>query len=125
MRSLRRRATIDAAVVDPNLADGEASSLIEALKRREIPCNLPSPGIGPGFTRALLTLGARDCRGLAIALKLVSRCSSCSEAPPTRGPGAVATPLARLGCSVPAPAPTSSAPRSNRKCLVLDGLAAS
>jgi hypothetical protein len=53
MRSLRCRATIDAAVVDPNLADGETSSLIEALNRREI----PSPGIGPGFTRTLLHLG--------------------------------------------------------------------
>ena len=31
------REPIDAAVVDPNLGDGEAASLIEALNRRDIP----------------------------------------------------------------------------------------
>jgi len=35
--SLLRREPIDAAVVDPNLGDGEAASLIEALNRRDIP----------------------------------------------------------------------------------------
>ena len=35
--SLLGREPIDAAVVDPNLGDGEAPSLIEALNRRDIP----------------------------------------------------------------------------------------
>ena len=42
---LLRREPIDAAVVDPNLGDGEAASLIEALNRRDIPFVIYPPSI--------------------------------------------------------------------------------
>ena len=43
--SLLGREPIDAAVVDPDLGDGEAASLIEALNQREIPFVIYPPSI--------------------------------------------------------------------------------
>ena len=122
--SLLGHEPIDAAIVDPNLGDGEAASLIAALNRRGVPiCDLPSVITGPGFVGAMLSMGV----GHRYSARHRSEADACPRADavpalmrPSRGPGAGPTPLARVACSVPAPARPSSAPRSNRRCLVVD-----
>ena len=92
--SLLGREPIDAAVVDPNLGDGEAASLIEALNRRDIPFrDLPSLVIGPGFVGAMLTMGVGDRRG-ALHRSEAHACPRTDAVPAlrrlSRGPGAEA-----------------------------------
>ena len=113
--SLLGREPIDAAVVDPNLGDGEAASLIEALNRRDIPFVIYPPSIiGPGFPSAMLTMGVGDRRGARHRSEADARLGADAVLVlkrPSRGPGAEPTPLAFLACSVPAPARRRLPPR--------------
>jgi hypothetical protein len=66
------REPIDAAVVDPNLGDGEAASLIEALNRREIPFVIYPPSISAQASPVPCSPWACGIvAALAIALKLM------------------------------------------------------
>ena len=126
--SLLGREPIDAAVVDPDLGDGEAASLIEALNQTRNPFrDLPALDLGPGFASAILTMGVGDRRGARRRSEADARLGADAVLVlkrPSRGPGAEPTPPAFLACSVPAPARPSSAPRPNRRCLVVDRSAA-
>ena len=65
------REPIDAAVVDPNLGDGEAASLIEALNRRDIPFVIYPPSSSTQASSAQCSPWACGIvAALAIALKL-------------------------------------------------------
>jgi CheY-like chemotaxis protein len=75
------REPIDAAVVDPNLGDGEAASLIEALNRRDIPFVI---SMGVRDRRGALHRSEADARLGADAVLVLKR--------PSRGPGAEPTP---------------------------------
>ena len=70
--SLLGREPIDAAVVDPNLGDGEAASLIEALNQREIPFVIYPPSISAQASPVPYSPWAWGIvAALAIALKLM------------------------------------------------------
>ena len=70
--SLLGREPIDAAVVDPNLGDGEAPSLIEALNRREIPFVIYPPSTSAQASSVPCSPWACGIvAALAIALKLM------------------------------------------------------
>jgi CheY-like chemotaxis protein len=66
------REPIDAAVVDPNLGDGEAASLIEALNRREIPFVIYPPSTSAQASPVPCSpWGCWIVAALAIALKVM------------------------------------------------------
>jgi CheY-like chemotaxis protein len=66
------REPIDAAVVDPNLGDGEAASLIEALNRRDIPFVIYPPSSSPQASPVPCSPWACGIvAALALALKLM------------------------------------------------------
>jgi CheY-like chemotaxis protein len=66
------REPIDAAVVDPNLGDGEAASLIEALNQREIPFVIYPPSISAQTSPVPYSPWACGIvAALAVALKLM------------------------------------------------------
>ena len=66
------REPIDAAVVDPNLGDGEAASLIEALNRRDIPFVIYPPSSSAQASPVQCSPWAWGIvAALAIALKLM------------------------------------------------------
>ena len=67
--SLLGREPIDAAVVDPNLGDGEAASLIEALNRRDIPFVIYPPSTSAQASPLPCSCGI--VAALSIALKLM------------------------------------------------------
>ena len=70
--SLLRREPIDAAVVDPNLGDGEVASLIESLNRREISFVIYPPSISAQASPVPCSpWGCGIVAALAIALKLM------------------------------------------------------
>src|SRR3954447_19356650 len=70
--SLLGREPIDAAVVDPNLGDGEAASLIEALNRRDIPFVIYPPSSSAQAASAQCPPWAWGIvAALSIALKLM------------------------------------------------------
>ena len=70
--SLLGREPIDAAVVDPNLGDGEAASLIEALNRRDIPFVIYPPSSSAQASPVPCSPWAWGIvAALAIALKLM------------------------------------------------------
>jgi CheY-like chemotaxis protein len=70
--SLLGREPIDAAVVDPNLGDGEAASLIEALNRRDIPFVIYPPSSSPQASPVPCSPWACGIvAALALALKLM------------------------------------------------------
>ena len=70
--ALLGREPIDAAVVDPNLGDGEAASLIEALNRREIPFVIYPPSTSAQASSAQCSPWACGIvAALSIALKLM------------------------------------------------------
>jgi len=70
--SLLGREPIDAAVVDPDLGDGEAASLIEALNRREIPFVIYPPSISAQTSPVPYSPSAWGIvAALAVALKLM------------------------------------------------------
>jgi CheY-like chemotaxis protein len=68
---LLRRESIDAAVVDPNLGDGEAATLIEALNRRDIPFVIYPPSISAQAPVPCSPWGCGIVAALSIALKLM------------------------------------------------------
>jgi CheY-like chemotaxis protein len=66
------REPIDAAVVDPNLGDGEAASLIEALNGREIPFVIYPPSTSAQASPVPCSpWGCWIVAALAIALKVM------------------------------------------------------
>jgi DNA-binding NtrC family response regulator len=70
--SLLGREPIDAAVVDPNLGDGEAASLIEALNRRAIPFVIYPPSSSAQASSAQCSPWAWGIvAALSVALKLM------------------------------------------------------
>ena len=70
--SLLGREPIDAAVVDPNLGDGESASLIEALNRRDIPFVIYPPSSSSQAASAQCSPWAWGIvAALSIALKLM------------------------------------------------------
>jgi DNA-binding NtrC family response regulator len=70
--SLLGREPIDAAVVDPNLGDGEAPSLIEALNRRKIPFVIyPPPTSAQALPERCSPWVWGIVAALAVALKLM------------------------------------------------------
>ena len=70
--SLLGREPIDAAVVDPNMGDDEAASLIEALNRRDIPFVIYPPSSSARAASAQCSPWACGIvAALAVALKLM------------------------------------------------------
>src|SRR3954471_16063742 len=69
--SLLGREPIDAAVVDPNLGDGEAASLIEALNRRDIPFVIYPAAMAANTSPALFSPWVWSLVTVAIGLKLI------------------------------------------------------
>src|SRR3954453_19375437 len=70
--SLLGREPIDVAVVDANLGDGEAASLIEALNRRDIPFLVCPPSTSAqGSPERYSPWAYGTIAALAVALKLM------------------------------------------------------
>ena len=70
--SLLDHDPVDSAIVDPNLGDGEAASLIEALNRREIPFVIyPPSSSAQASPRPCSPWACGIVAALSIALKLM------------------------------------------------------